>query len=140
MIDKYITSKDDYEEYIEEVKDEIEEIIMFKLMPESEVTGSNLIDKIKYALIEQILAEKDYSDISNTFSFYNIDSLESAENGSSLIILNSSTPPSKILEIAGLDTAGHNYTLTPIPIDNLSHIMNTGYSAFFVGNIERNAL
>ena len=121
----------------QKLSDKIEEIIMFKLMPESEVTGSNLIDKIKYALIEQILAEKDYSDISNTFSFYNIDSLESAENGSSLIILNSSTPPSKILEISGLDTAGHNYTLTPIPIDNLSHIMNTGYSAFFVGNIER---
>ncbi len=119
------------------LSDKIEEIITFKLMPESEVTGSNLIDKIKYALIEQILAEKDYSDISNTFSFYNIDSLENAENGSCLIILNYSKPPSKILEVSGLDESGHNYTITPIPLDNLSHIMNTGYSTFFVGNIEK---
>ena len=119
------------------LSDKIEEIITFKLMPESEVTGSNLIDKIKYALIEQILAEKDYSDISNTFSFYNIDSLENAENGSCLIILNHSKPPSKILEVSGLDESGHNYTITPIPLDNLSHIMNTGYSTFFVGNIEK---
>ena len=119
------------------LSDKIEEIITFKLMPEAEVTGSNLVDKIKYALIEQILAEKDYSDISNTFSFYNIDSLENAENGSCLIILNHSKPPSKILEVSGLDEAGHNYTITPIPLDNLSHIMNTGYSTFFVGNIEK---
>ena len=115
----------------------IEEIIMFKLMPESEVTGSNLVDKIKYALIEQILAERDYSDISNTFSFYNIDSLENAEKGTCLIILNSSKPPSKILEVSGLDEPNHNYSITPVPLDNLSHIMTTGYSTFFVGNIEK---
>jgi hypothetical protein len=106
-------------------------------MPESEVTGSNLVEKIKFALIEQILAEKDYSDISNTFSFYNIHTLDNADRGSSLIILNNTKPISKIIEVTGLDTSNHNYTLTPIPLDNLSHILNTSYSSFFIGNIEK---
>lgn len=121
----------------EKLNKKIEEIILYKLMPESEVTGINLIEKIKYALIEQILSEKDYSDISNTFSFYNIPALEDSDNGSCLIILNSTKSFAKILEISGLEKPGHNYVIEPIPLDNLRHIMNTNYSNIYVGNIER---
>jgi len=121
----------------EKLNKKIEEIILFKLMPEIEVTGINLMEKIKYALIEQILAEKDYSDISNTFSFYNITALENSDNGSCLIILNSETSLAKVLEISGLEQTGRNYTITPIPLDNLKHIMTTNYSSIYIGSIEK---
>ena len=121
----------------EKLNKKIEEIILFKLMPEAEVTGINLMEKIKYALIEQILAERDYSDISNTFSFYNITALENSDNGSCLIILNSEKSFAKVLEISGLEKAGRNYTITPIPLDNLKHIMTTNYSNIYIGSIEK---
>ena len=56
----------------------IQETILFKIMPDDEVTGINLVQKIKYAIIEQILASTDFTNISNTFSFYNITTLENS--------------------------------------------------------------
>lgn len=115
----------------------IEELILFKLMPESEITGINLIEKIKYALIEQILSEEDFADISNTFSFFNITQLENANDGSCIIILNSNKAFAKVLEISGLNNNDYNYTITPIPLDNLKHMMTSSYSNIYVGNIEK---
>ena len=119
------------------VAKKIEEIILFKLMPETEVTGINLIQKIKYAIIEQILANKDYSDISATFSFYNITNLEDHDNGSALIILNSPKSYARVMEVKGLDTNTNNYKTEYIPLDNFKHIVNTGNSNIFVGDIEK---
>ena len=41
-----------------------------------------------------------------------------------VIILNSTKSFAKVLEIAGLDQAGHSYTISPIPLDNLKHILH----------------
>ena len=97
----------------------------------------NLMEKIKFALIEQILAEQDFSDISNTFSFYNVPQLENADKGSCLIILNSTKAFAQLLEVSGLNNNNHDYTISPVVLDNLKHIMTSNYSNIYVGNIEK---
>ena len=66
-------------------------------------------------LVPAYIAEKDFSDISNTFSFYNIIPLENSETGSCVIILNSTKSYAKVIEVTGLDNSNNNYTISPIP-------------------------
>lgn len=121
----------------ERLTKEIEKTILFKLMPENEVTGINLVQKIKYAIIENVLSQDDLSNISNTLFFYNITTLENHDNGSTLIILNSGKGFSKIMEIKGLSNKEFNFSITPIALDNLKYIMNSNYSNIYVGDIEK---
>ena len=117
----------------------IQDTILFKLMPDTEVTGINLVQKIKYAIIEQILSNEDYTNISNTFSFYNITNLENSDNGTAVILLNSDKKFAKIVEVKGLDKNLKYHTtfeLNYIPLDNLKYIMNTSYSNTYIGNVE----
>lgn len=116
---------------------EIENTILFKLMPENEVTGINLIQKIKYAIIESVLSTEDFTNISNTLFFYNITNLENHDNGSTLIVLNSGKGPSKIIEIKGLSHNEFNFTINTIALDNLKYIMNSNYSSIYVGDVEK---
>ena len=118
----------------------LQDTILFKLMPDDEVTGINLVQKIKYALIEKILSDKDYANISNTFSFYNITSLEDTDKGSTIILLNSNKGVARVMEVKGLNLNIKNsnkFKLKYIPLDNLQHIMTTNYTSNFVGNVER---
>lgn len=121
----------------EKLTKEIEKTILFKLMPENEVTGINLVQKIKYAIIESVLSENDLSNISNTLFFYNITSLENHDNGSTLIVLNSGKGLSKIMEIKGLENKEFNFTITPIALDNLKYLMNSNYSNMYIGDAEK---
>jgi len=117
----------------------IQDTILFKLMPHNEVTGINLIQKIKYAIIEQILSEADFSNISNTFSFYNITNLENSNSGSAVILLNSSKRFTRIVEVKGLNQnfkKNINFELNYIPLDNLKYLMNTTASNTSISNIE----
>lgn len=116
---------------------EIENTILFKLMPENEVTGINLVQKIKYAIIESVLSQEDYTNISNTLFFYNITNLENHDNGSTLIVLNSGKGLSKILEIKGLSKNDFNFNITTIALDNLKYIMNSNYSNIYIGDVEK---
>jgi len=118
----------------------IQETILYKLMPETEVTGINLIQKIKYAIIENILSSEDFTNISNTFSFYNITNLENNDNGTALILLNSDKRFAKIVQVKGLDKKiGNNtsFELNYIPLDNLKYVMNSNYSTTYIGNVEK---
>lgn len=118
----------------------IQDTILFKLMPNSEVTGINLVQKIKYAIIEQILSSTDFTNISNTFSFYNITNLENNDNGTAVILLNSDKKFAKIVEVKGLDkniNKDSHFELNYIPLDNLKYMMNSNYSNVYVENIEK---
>lgn len=117
----------------------IQDTILFKLMPDTEVTGINLVQKIKYSIIEQILSSADYTNISNSFSFYNITNLENNDNGTAVIILNADKKFAKVAEVKGLNQKlkpANSFELNYIPLDNLKYIMNSGYSNSYVGNIE----
>lgn len=117
----------------------VQDTILFKLMPETEVTEVNLIQKIKYAIIEQILSDNDFANISNTFSFYNITSFENSNSGTTLILLNSNKKFSRILEVKGLNKNFKKnicFELNYIPLDNLKYLMNSTSSNMYIGNIE----
>ncbi len=117
----------------------IQNTILFKLMPETEVTEINLVQKIKYAIIEHILSSTDYTNISNTFYFYNITSFENDSNGTAVILLHSDKTLGKVVTINGLNkkiNTNSKFSLNYIPLDNLKHMMNSNYSSTYIGNVE----
>ena len=119
---------------------EIHETILYKLMPNTEVTGINLIQKIKYLIIQKILSERDFLSISNSYSFYNITNFENHDKGCTLIILLSSINIPKLVEVNGLDeklnVLSYN-KLNYIPLDNLKYAINSDYSNTAIGNVEK---
>ena len=118
---------------------ELHETILFKLMPTTEVTSINLIQKIKYAIIQKILSESEFTNISNTYSFYNLTSFENHDKGSTLILLLSSKDSPRIIEVNGLDKSLDVYLdakLRYVPLDNLKYAFNTSYSNILIGNVE----
>ena len=120
------------------INEEIQNTILNKLMPKTEVTGINLIQKIKYAIIEDVLSKEDYSNISKTFSFYNINNFIDEENGTTLVILGADKRFSRLLEIKGLNNSLSDFTfeLNYLPLDNLKHLMNNSYSNIHIQNPE----
>lgn len=117
----------------------VQETILFKLMPNTEVTGINLIEKIKYAIIEQILSNADFTEISNSFSFYNITNLENSNLGTTVIILNSNKKFTRVVEVKGLNQnfkKNAKFELNYVPLDNLKYLMNSSVSNTYIGNIE----
>ena len=94
-------------------------------MPNTEVTGINLIEKIKYAIIEQILSNSDFTEISNSFSFYNITNLENSNLGTTVIILNSNKKFTRVVEVKGLNQnfkKNAKFELNYVPLDNLKYL------------------
>ena len=119
---------------------EIHDTILYKLMPNSEVTGINLIQKIKYGIIQKILSEKDFLNISNSYSFYNITNFENHDTGSTLIILLSSKNIPKLVEVTGLDkkfSVSSDLKLNYIPLDNLKYAISSNYSNILISNVEK---
>lgn len=117
----------------------IQDTILFKIMPDDEVTGINLVQKIKYAIIEQILSSSEFTNISNTFSFYNITTLENSDLGTAIILLNSDRKFAKVAEIKGLNKnikSNSNFEINYIPLDNLKYIMNSSYTNTYISNVE----
>lgn len=117
----------------------IQETILYKLMPDTEVTGINLIQKIKYGIIDQILSDTDFANISNSFSFYNITNLENSNSGTAVILLNSNKRFTRIVEVKGLNQnfkKSTSFELNYIPLDNLKHLMNSTVSNTYISNIE----
>lgn len=117
----------------------IRDTILFKLMPEDEVTGINLVQKIKYALIEQILSDSDYTNMSNSFNFYNITTLENNDLGSTVILLKADKGFARVLEVKGLNSSiKHNpvFELNYLPLDNLKYMMSSTYSNTYISNVE----
>lgn len=117
----------------------IQDTILYKLMPETEVTSINLVQKIKYCIIEQILANTDFTNISNSFSFFNITNLENSDLGTAVILINSDRKIARVAEIKGLNKSikkAIDFKLNYIPLDSLKHIMNTSYSNTYISNVE----
>jgi len=100
----------------------INQLIVNKLMELPENVDLDTTQKIRYALINEILSTKNHVDISNKFSYYNIIPFENKCSGTYLLILHSDKLNVQILEITGINNNDYHYTTTHIPLDSLKNI------------------
>jgi len=121
------------------VADSIFNTIIYKLMPDNELTAINLIQKLRYSLINSILFEDKFTDVSNKIGFYaNVKDINpDLSIAHTFVTVNDRF--SHIVEISSLDNKmkklANNCKL--IPCDNLKYLLNSDYSNMYVEKIEK---
>lgn len=121
------------------VSDAIFNTIIYKLMPDNELTAINLIQKLRYSLINNILFDDKFTDVSKKIGFYaNVKDIdEDLSTAHAFVTVNDRF--SHIVEISSLDKKikklENNCKL--IPCDNLKYLLNSDYSNMYIEKIEK---
>lgn len=121
------------------VNDAIFNTIIYKLIPDNEITAINIIQKIRYSLINHILFTDKYTDVSKKLAFYaNIKDI-SPDLSTAHIFLTVNDKFEHILEISDLNKPikklSNNCNI--VASDNLKYLLNSDYSNMYVDKIEK---
>lgn len=121
------------------VTDAIFNTILYKLMPDNELTAVNLIQKLRYSLINSILFEDKWTDVSKKIGFYaNVKDIN-PDLSIAHVFVTVNDRFSHIIEISDLDKKMKKLmnNCKVIPCDNLKHLLNSDYSNMHVEKIEK---
>jgi len=121
------------------VSDSIFNTIIYKLMPDSELTAINLIQKLRYSLISSVLCDDKFTDVSKKIGFYaNITDIN-PDFSIAHVFVTVNDRFSHIVEISSLDKKINKLTnnCKVVPCDNLKYLLNSDYSNMYVDKIEK---
>ena len=121
------------------VSDTIFNTIIYKLMPDNELTAINLIQKLRYSLINNILSDDKFTDVSKKIGFYaNVKDI-SPDLSIAHVFATVNDRFSHIVEISSLDKKMRKIenNCKIIPCDNLKYLLNSDYSNMYVEKIEK---
>lgn len=121
------------------LSDAIFNTIIYKLMPDNELTAINLIQKLRYSLINSILFDDKWTDISKKIGFYaNVKDITS-DLSTAHVFVTVNDRFSHIVEISSLDKKIKKLekNCNVIPCDNLKYLLNIDYSNMYVEKIEK---
>lgn len=121
------------------VADTIFNTIIYKLMPDNELTAINIIQKLRYSLINSILFNDKFTNVSKKLGFFaNIKDID-PDLSIAHIFVTVNDRFSHIVEISSLDKdikkLQNNCKI--IPCDNLKYLLNSDYSNMYVEKIEK---
>lgn len=121
------------------VADAIFNTIIYKLMPDNELTAVNIIQKLRYSLINSILFEDKFTDVSKKIGFYaNIKDIDpDISTAHTFVTVNDRF--SHIIEISNLDKKIKKLenNCKVVPCDNLKYLLNSDYSNMYIEKIEK---
>ena len=114
----------------------IYEIITEKILKTNELTSVNLIEKIKYSLVQELISTDKYNGIYEDFSFKVINDLETPEE--KYIIITSNGSFVQTIRVSDLDNRIQRLedNTEKIITDNFRHILNSDYMGYNVNQIE----
>ena len=117
----------------------LSDVIIFDLLPKNERSALNIMLKIKYSIIQNILAKDSFTSISKLFSFNVIPSLIDEEKGCAIICLKANREFARLVQVNDLNLPIEKMRVEPdfVPIDNLSYLLHSDYSNMYVGPIEK---
>lgn len=131
-LDEMTINKDD------KLKNAIFNTITRRLLNTFENTASNLIEKIKYSLINEILSNEKYIKVYKNLSFKKINFREK-EGDFELVAVNIDDSFIQLIQVSDLSQSIKNIyqNTTPIKIDNLKYLLDNPSSSSDVHKIER---
>lgn len=114
-------------------------VIIFDLLPKNERSALNIMLKIKYSIIQNILSKNRFTNISKLFAFNVIPSLIDEDKGTAIVCLKANQEFARLVQINDLNLPIEQMRVEPdfVPIDNLSYLLHSDYSNIYVGPIER---
>lgn len=121
------------------ISDAVFNTIIYNLMPDNELTAINLIQKLRYSLINHILFNNKFTDISKKIGFYaNIKDIN-PDLSIGHIFLTVNDRFSHVVEVSDLNKSIKklNDNCKVVPTDNLKYLLNSDYSNMYVDKIEK---
>lgn len=117
----------------------LSDVIIFDLLPRNERSALNIMLKIKYSIIQNILSKDQYTNISKLFAFNVIPSLIDEDKGTAIVCLNANKEFARMVKINDLHLPIERMHVEPdfVPIDNLNYLLHSDYSNMYVGPIEK---
>ncbi|MDD2627713.1 MAG: hypothetical protein PHR25_01325 [Clostridia bacterium] len=121
------------------IDDAIYNNIVYNLMPDGEITVTNIIQKIRYSLINHVLFSDKFTDVSKRLGFYaNINDIN-PDSTCSYVFVTVNGRFSHLVEVNSLNKTmkqlKDNCNITPT--DNLRYLMNSDYSNLHIHKIEK---
>lgn len=118
--------------------DAIYSTIMFKLIPDHEVTTTNIVQKIRYCLISNILETEKLTKVSNGITFYKVEN-ELMEDNTELAIVTVNNIFANIVKITDInkEMSELNNNVMTIKTDNLKYILNSDTVGTSTNKIEQ---
>ena len=115
----------------------IYEIITEKVLKTNELTACNLIEKIKYSLVQELISTDKYNGVYKDFTFKKISSLN--EQNESYIVITSHGQFVQIVKVKDLDNRIQRLENNTeiILTDNFRHILNSDYMQVNVNKVEK---
>ncbi len=121
------------------VDDAIYNNIVYNLMPDGEITVTNIIQKIRYSLINHVLFSDKFTDVSKRIGFYaNMNDIAS-DPAYSHVFVTVNGRFSHLIEVNSLNKTMKQLkdNCNIIPADNLRYLMNSDYSNLHIDKIEK---
>ncbi|MEG0073205.1 MAG: hypothetical protein RR922_01305 [Clostridia bacterium] len=113
------------------------ETITTKILKNPEITSVNLIEKIKYSLVNELMSTDKFKDVYNDFSFKKI--LDKSDDSAAYIIVQSNGHFVETVKVSDLQksmrTLQNNTRV--ILTDNFKHILNSDYMNENLSKVER---
>ena len=115
----------------------IYEIITEKVLKTNELTACNLIEKIKYSLVQELISTDKYNGVYKDFTFKKISSLN--EQNETYIIIMSHGQFVQVVKISDLDNRIQRLENNTeiILTDNFRHILNSDYMQTNADKVEK---
>lgn len=125
--------------YNQDLEDKCYEIIAHKILNTSENTSTNLIEKIKYSLVEEILSSDKYIKIYKNMSFKRFENFKLQDENSELVVLTINNSFLQLVKIDNLNLKQNqleNNTKT-IRLDSLGYLLNNPSANFDISYVEK---
>ena len=121
------------------INDAIYNTIIFKLMPDGELTAVNIIQKIRYSLINNILFYDKYTDISKKIGFYLIPLNNESDDNSMMVIVTANNNFAYLSKVSSLDKRMKKLSenCETLKAENLRYLLNSDFSNMYVDKIEK---
>ena len=122
----------------EDIEDKCYDIISHKILNTFESTTTNLTEKIKYSLVQEILSSDKYLKIYKNMGFKNVNGIDLGES-SKLVALTVDNDFIQLIKIDNLTlkTKELKNNTTPIQIESLGYLLNNPSATFDINYVEK---
>ena len=123
----------------QELENKCYEVIAHKILNTFENTSSNLIEKIKYSLVQEILSSDKYIKIYKNMAFRRLEGIKTNNDNTNIVAITVNNDFLQLVKIEDLDlnTKDLNKNATTIRLDSLGYLLNNPSANFDLNFVEK---
>ena len=125
--------------YNQDLEDKCYEVVAHKILNSFENTSTNLIEKIKYSLVQEILSSDKFIKIYKNMSFKRLENFKLQDENSELVVITIDNSFLQLVKISDLNLKQRqlNNNTKTIRLDSLGYLLNNPSANFDISYVEK---